>query len=70
MLVLSRKKNEVVFIGDHIRIAVVEIRGGKVRLGFDAPKHVPVHRAEVKAALDEQGRRFCAPKGGAEDKDE
>jgi len=47
MLVLSRKKSEVVRIGDHIAIMVVEIRGDKVRLGIEAPKEMPVHRSEI-----------------------
>lgn len=47
MLVLSRKKNEEVVIGDDIHIYIVEIRGDKVRLGFDAPPEVPVHRREI-----------------------
>ena len=47
MLVLSRKKNERIVISDDITIVVVEIRGDKVRLGFEAPKEVPIHRHEV-----------------------
>lgn len=48
MLVLSRKKNEEIIIGDGlIKIVVVEIRGDKVRLGIDAPKEWAVHRNEV-----------------------
>lgn len=47
MLVLSRKKNESIVINDNITVVVVEIRDGKVRLGIDAPKEVPVHRREV-----------------------
>lgn len=53
MLVLSRKDNETIVIGDprdlanRIRVTVVEIRGDKVRIGIDAPKSVAVHRAEV-----------------------
>lgn len=50
MLVLSRKKNESIMIGD-ITIVVVEIRGDKVRLGVEAPKDVPVHRREVYDAI-------------------
>ena len=34
-------------IGDDIEIFVVEVRGGKVRLGINAPRHVPVHRKEI-----------------------
>ena len=51
MLVLSRKRDERIIIGDNIVITVVEIRGDKVRLGIDAPVEVPVHREEVYAAL-------------------
>ena len=47
MLVLSRKKNESIVIGENITITVMEIRGDKVRLGIEAPKDVPVHRQEV-----------------------
>lgn len=47
MLVLSRKREEKIMIGDDIVITVVEIRGDKVRLGIEAPRTVAVHRAEV-----------------------
>lgn len=49
MLVLSRKKNEKIFIGENqeIEITIVEIRGDKVRLGIKAPRETPVHRSEV-----------------------
>lgn len=51
MLVLSRHKNDSIKIGDNITIAVVDIRGDKVRLGIDAPQEVPVHRQEVYDAI-------------------
>ena len=51
MLVLSRKKNEGIEIGDGIIIRVVQIRGDKVRLGIEAPNEVPVHREEVAKAI-------------------
>lgn len=54
MLVLSRKKNEAIIIGDDITIVVVEIRGGKVRLGIEAPQQVSVHRVEIYAAIQRQ----------------
>ena len=47
MLVLSRKTSEELVIGDNIRVMVVEIRSGQVRLGVKAPVEVPVHRAEI-----------------------
>lgn len=51
MLVLSRKKNESIIIGENIRIVIVEVRGDKVRLGIEAPGDVPVHRQEVYNAI-------------------
>jgi carbon storage regulator len=47
MLVLSRKCEEEIFIGDDITITVLEIRYDKVRIGIVAPKEVPVNRAEI-----------------------
>jgi carbon storage regulator len=47
MLVLSRKANESIVIRDDIIVTVVDVRGGKVRLGIEAPKEVKVHRKEV-----------------------
>lgn len=49
MLVLSRKANEGICIGDSIRVTVVDIRGNKVRLGIEAPADVRVHREELIA---------------------
>ena len=54
MLVLSRKLNESIIIDDQIKITVVEIRGDKIRLGIEAPKHVAVHRREVYEAIQRQ----------------
>jgi carbon storage regulator len=51
MLVLSRKKDEKIVIGDNITLMVIEIRGDKVRLGIDAPRDVAVHREEVYDAI-------------------
>jgi len=51
MLVLSRKKDEKIIIGDNITIMVIEIRGDKVRLGIEAPKDITVHRQEVYEAI-------------------
>lgn len=51
MLTLSRKKSEVIKIGDDISIMIVNISPGKVRLGIEAPKDVPVHRLEVYQAI-------------------
>ena len=47
MLVLTRRKDEAIIIGDNIRVTVVEIRGDRVKLGFQAPGEVTVHREEI-----------------------
>jgi len=47
MLVLARQKDEAIMIGNSIEIKVVEIKGGKVRLGISAPSDIPVHRKEI-----------------------
>lgn len=57
MLVLSRKKNESICIGNDIEVVVVEVRGDKVRLGIQAPKDVTVHRREVYEAIARQAKR-------------
>jgi carbon storage regulator len=49
MLVLSRKVGEEIVIGNDIRIKVLEIRGGKARIGIVAPEEVVVDRQEIHA---------------------
>ncbi|WP_087501519.1 carbon storage regulator CsrA [Pseudomonas sp. SID14000] len=53
MLVIGRQVGEVIVIGDDIRVMVVETREGVVRFGVDAPREVPVHRAEVYKRIKE-----------------
>ena len=47
MLVLSRKENEVIRVGDEVAITIVAILGDRVRVGIEAPSGVNVHRQEV-----------------------
>jgi carbon storage regulator len=47
MLVLSRKCGEEIVIGDNITVTILEVRGGRVKLGVAGPAEVPIHRAEV-----------------------
>ena len=47
MLILTRKEGEVVRIGNDIKITVCGIKSGQVKLGFEAPLDVPVHREEI-----------------------
>lgn len=51
MLVLSRRKNESIMVGEDVQIMIVGIRGGRIRLGITAPKSIPVHRMEVYESL-------------------
>jgi|SwirhirootsSR3_FD_contig_51_11975001_length_468_multi_1_in_0_out_0_2 carbon storage regulator len=53
MLVLSRKEGERICIGENIVITVVAIRGDRVRLGFEGPREVPIHREEIMRAIHE-----------------
>ncbi len=56
MLVLSRKPGEAIMVGD-VTVTVVEFRNGKVRLGIEAPKEMPVHRREVYDRIQAQQRK-------------
>jgi carbon storage regulator len=47
MLILSRKVHQEIVIGDGISITIVAIRGGQVRVGIKAPRHVPIRRNEL-----------------------
>ena len=53
MLVLTRKTNQSIMIGDEIEVSVLSVAGDKVRLGIDAPRDIPVFRKEVYVAIDE-----------------
>lgn len=57
MLVLSRKQDEKIIIGDSITLMVVSIQGDKVRLGIEAPKEVTIHREEVYEAIKQERTR-------------
>jgi len=56
MLILTRKVNEKIMIGDDISLSVLEVRGDQVRLGVDAPRHVKVFRREVFDAIRAENR--------------
>lgn len=54
MLVLTRKSNQSIMIGDDIEITVLSIMGEKVRIGIQAPREVPVFRREVYLEIQEE----------------
>jgi carbon storage regulator len=52
MLVLSRKRGESIVIGNGITITVVDVKGNRVRLAFNAPAEVPIHRKEIQDRIE------------------
>lgn len=54
MLVLTRKSNQSVMIGDDVEVSVLSVMGEKVRLGIDAPRSVPVFRKEVYLEIQQE----------------
>jgi len=54
MLVLTRKVNESLIVGDDIEIKVVEISGKAIKIGIDAPKDVSIYRKEIYEAIKEE----------------
>ena len=57
MLVLSRKKNESIMIGDTIEIKIISVDGDQVRVGIEAPRHLDVYRKEIYDAIQEENRQ-------------
>jgi carbon storage regulator len=54
MLVLTRKSNQSIMIGDDVEISVLSVMGDKVRIGIQAPQDVPVFRTEIYAEIHRQ----------------
>lgn len=59
MLVLSRKQNDSILIGDEVRITVVRIDRNQVRLGIEAPTHVSVLREELQLDKEDRAARMA-----------
>ena len=57
MLILTRKVGEKVIIGDDIIVTICAVNGSQVRLSFDAPKEIPIHREEIKIRIDNEKER-------------
>ncbi|MFO7766126.1 MAG: carbon storage regulator CsrA [Pelovirga sp.] len=56
MLVLTRKAEEGIIIDDDVKITIIEIKGGSIRIGIDAPRHMKVHRQEVYDKIKEENQ--------------
>jgi carbon storage regulator len=55
MLVLTRKSNQSIMIGDDVEVSVLAIMGEKVRIGIQAPRDIPVFRKEVYLEIQQEG---------------
>jgi carbon storage regulator len=60
MLVLTRKSNQSIMIGDDIEVSVLSIMGEKVRIGIQAPRDIPVFRKEVYLEIQEERGQAAA----------
>ena len=60
MLVLTRKSNQSIMIGDEIEVSVLSVMGEKVRIGIQAPQEVPVFRKEIYLEIHRERRRRAA----------
>ncbi len=65
MLVLTRRTDESIVIGENIIVMVIGIRGDKVRLGIEAPKEVTVHRREIYDSIKQSSRDKDSPRQDA-----
>ncbi|MDH3392474.1 MAG: carbon storage regulator CsrA [Desulfobulbaceae bacterium] len=64
MLILARKAGEAIAINDNITVTVLEMKGGQVKLGIDAPRHVAIHREEVLTRIIEENKRAASETSG------
>ncbi len=60
MLVLSRRRDESIIIGEDIQVTVIDVRGDKVRLGIEAPSSICVHRKELREAIRRENEEAAA----------
>lgn len=56
MLILSRKVNEKIMIGDNIAVSIIEIKGDQIRIGIEAPRNVKVFRQEVLSEIKAENK--------------
>lgn len=61
MLILTRRKGEVLRIGEEVELTVLGVKGGQVRLGIKAPTDIPVHREEIYLRLQAEKAQRAPP---------
>jgi carbon storage regulator len=64
MLVLTRKSNQSIMIGDEIEVSVLSVMGEKVRIGIQAPQHIPVFRKEIYLEIHREADTSTAENDG------
>ncbi|WP_409302830.1 carbon storage regulator CsrA [Peribacillus sp. SCS-155] len=57
MLVLTRKVNESIMIGDDIEVVVLAVDGEQIKLGINAPKNIEIHRKEIYVSIQEENNK-------------
>jgi carbon storage regulator len=58
MLILTRKTNETLMVGDEVTVTVLGVKGNQVRIGVNAPREVAVHREEIYERIKSEERRL------------
>lgn len=63
MLILTRKVNESLLVGDDVKLTVLGIKGGQIRIGISAPRDVSVHRQEVYERIQQEQKGLKEAEG-------
>lgn len=66
MLVLTRKLNESIMVGDEVKITIVDVKGDQVKLGITAPRQIAVHREEVYREIQKENQQAALSKPSLE----
>ncbi len=61
MLILSRKTDESIVVNENVKIVVLKVQGGRVRLGIEAPKEVPIQRREIEIDVNQNNLSTTRP---------
>ncbi len=66
MLILTRKPGESLYIGDNVKITIVEIKGHQIRVGIDAPPELRIYREEIYLQILEENKKAAEAPAGAD----